>query len=218
MPKPPLQTPFYQKKIFRILGAITLLIIVVCAGIAIWRHENDKAISADRARFEQVAEDVQTIADSVKTSFPPEQASVSKDCTYQSREWAPKPLICQVVFSSLYGSDSLEEVNQTVSSLEDVFRSNEKILEKQTPPTSDNASRSQSVFFNALPLPHKREDKGHLYNDKAAKMPCSLSYELYDSKATPQTVGYDSSDKQFSISVVFLCSDNAKSVHYPVAE
>lgn len=210
MPKPA-KTRFYKRKSFLILGVIVLLVVAGLVGYSIWKYENNKAIAADRARFEKAAQDVQLIADSIHSSLPPEQENIHKDCTYQSREWAPKPIVCRILYSSIYGTKNVHDANVVMQEYESLLAARNKIL--YTVSVSGNNAGLD------VPAPQKSSVISTLYRDRSSGLTCNQTYELYYSLSPPT---YNSNNKSTNSPLTLMtslnCGGEANSLHYPLSD
>lgn len=211
---PKTTTPrFYRRKIFVVFSIVMLLVAASLTGLAIWRYENNKAIAADRARFEQTAQDVQTIANSLKKASPPESVSLHKNCTYQSREWSQKPVVCDVVYKAVYGVNSLAEANVILGSQYNILQSRNE-LSKFGKQSFDN-----KTGFTSYPENENEYSLGEAYKNISTGLDCTSAYELYNTNSPPP---YNKNEVSrtgtLSMLVMLDCSGLAKSAHYPIVK
>lgn len=217
MPKPA-KPPARHRKLRTVLIVIAVLLVAGIAAVLISRHQHTKAIVADRARFEQAARDVQSVADMVNAALPPEKSSVNKECVHQSAKFEPEPIICRVVYESLYGIDSLSTLNKIMSSIIQITQAQQQFRFEGMGRAPEGNKDPNIPNFPAAPSPNRKEVIGQVYLHKSSVLPCSLDLVAYNSDSPPLTGTYEVSTKPLSMHVSFNCGEEAKSAHYPIVE
>jgi hypothetical protein len=204
-------------KTFWVAVALLGLIIAGIAVAAVWHYENEKAIAADRARFEQADKDVKAVAASIRSALPPEKENLIEECTHQSREFQTEPIVCSVKQKLFYGANQISDINQLVKDIDGVLMSHSRQFEyKGMGQKPIGFTSSNQLSFMSTPASSSADVLSQLYTDKTSGLTCPLSYEIYNSATPPITSNYSVSAKPLSIMLTFLCSGSVRSAVYPI--
>ncbi len=160
----------------RALLIVALLIALICA-FALVRHiQNTRAIAADKARFAQAEQDVQSATNQLVTIIGKPADSKSKNtCTQSVVEFGENTFSCNIGNYLAYGLDTYEQANQIVDKTSKTTHPsfNNWTFEEVTQKPSHDSST-----FSPIINPTGIESLTELYSDPKTKLTCNISYDF----------------------------------------
>jgi len=185
--------------------------LVGAAAFFIWHYENNRAIAADRARFEQADKDVKTIAAAIKSVVPPEKEDLSEECTHQSREFEAEPIVCDTKYKVRYGTNNVPDASSVQQRYEEVLNHYQQILKFKS--TVETPSGNDS--FMAMPTAGNSEVLSKIYIDRVSGLSCTQTYELFSSSAPPSYYAvYQDLAYALNLVVTIDCGGTARAAYF----
>lgn len=188
--------------------AITGVIILAGAATFVILHDrNQKAIAADRARFEQADRDLSNLNEKVQIIRKPTSSLTKKSCSMPHLEYANGQLSCDISFINIYEAADITEVNDDFSSIAKVINS-EKSLKHL-----DNSATA--TFTDLLDVNHSQRIVFE-YDNKVSNIKCAASYFLYSPNKPPfSELAIETRDK-YAVGQRLNCGSPAKQPYYPL--
>lgn len=179
------------------------------------RYQKQKAVAADLARFEAAARDLQDISLAMTRTITPEKESHKKDCVKQSREYEKEPLVCNVYYEYLIGADSAQNINTYTDKLRETISASPALQNPTDINLKGRNTAEDSRRFNFSP-DSEVQTIGDVFMSTRSKIPCSVTYQTYDSSTpTPPEPNFISINSK-SLFVTIFCHDQAKAPIFPL--
>lgn len=206
--------PVCRRKHLKLFWTCAILLVLLLGGVTafiISRYETNKAVAADRLRFNQTDSDMQVVVADILKSVPPDKHNYTKSCEYQSRDYSPKPLVCSIVFSASYGAENINEKAPDILKIESLIPNSKyiKLVDK-------NSGQKINTNFRVPEVEDSKVEEGlaNSYIDTRSEMDCTLGSEVFNSYSPPFYYQALTTTKKFTILVTFDCSKHAKGAVY----
>lgn len=210
----PVATRSQRRRKITVLTFLTVVLILFAA-IVVQHDRNQRAIAADRTRFEQADQDLQRLSDEIIKVTNPEKHTYIKSCQYLHREFADKPLVCQINFTVLYALSDANSANLETVKYRNKLKQDKNILYGgiESYPRTSIPSENR---FGPLQPSDNYELMSELIDLKNASLHCSLSHMVYLSSNPPEFSDIYVTAGRYSLSTVISCRDGAKQQYYPL--
>lgn len=210
--KKPLQspktTPLYRRKSVWIAA----LLLVIAAAPAVWHVHDQRAVAADRARFQLADKDMRTLSSRVSEDFLPIQKHESHVCDRISNEFEQKPIFCSMSFVDVYKVPDYVYANTLTKGIEQEIKQDS---------TFDFAGQGQKNIggqnegpFVPLKTPEDNETVSTLYTHANTGIHCQSSYQFFPLENPPESYKHFITGEGLSVIWTYSCGGVAKASYF----
>jgi hypothetical protein len=206
--------PIWRRKLFWIVAVVLLIGAGVVTPI-VFERQKEKAIAADRLRFEQADKDVKEVADAIVAAVgQPLKTSESKSCSRRSTKWEKAPLSC---ITSKYIFFEVSDSSNATVQLSKIKPIVSMIWQLEHSQYTNNLNGDQ--LFKGLPVSQYDSLTSHqtityVYHNNLADIECSVSNAFYMSSKPPYNEYAVNSRTDLALAIGIKCKGTTNYVVY----
>lgn len=208
--------PLLQRKSFWLLAVPLTLLVSGMDFLVIQHNQNRKAIEGDRARFEQVDKDVQSVAAEIIAQIgQPLSARHDKGCSRPSAKWENVPLSCKTERALFYKVENPAEANGLDSTIKQIREFGWSRINATTSHNTDEADKF--IDFN-LSDSSDYQSLTTSYFSHNASMHCDISRFFYLASNPPFDDFFVSNDSVYLLGIIIDCRDEAQAEFFTLID
>lgn len=208
--------PLWRRKIFWLFSLPLILLSSGIVIVVVQHSQKTRAIEADRARFEQVDKDVQSVIGEIIAQIgQPLSERHDKSCSRPSAKWEDVPLSCKIDYALFYEVENTSEANKLYSAIKEIRESSWSRINATTSQNTDVTDKFINFNFSGTA---DYQSLTNSYFSQNASMNCDISSFFYLASNPPFDDLLVSNSSTYLLGLIVDCRDVARAQFYPLRD